>query len=152
MCSVMAMSLNNLIGISLEEIDVDPGVIQRLIFAAKRNINDAHVETISLENRFDAAYKAIMQLANAALQANGYRTLKSKPGHHMTMIQSLSRTVALDKQIVIILDALRKQRNVNDYSGDIVPESMVNDCIAYAKLLFHKVNEWLEENKCGLLE
>ena len=37
----MAMSLNNLLGISLEKIDADPGVIQRLLSAAKRNINDA---------------------------------------------------------------------------------------------------------------
>ena len=64
---------------------------------------------ISAENRFDAAYKAIMQLSNAALQANGFRTLTSKPGHHMTMIHVLSQTIDLDKQTVIVLDALRKQ-------------------------------------------
>ena len=74
------MSLENLIGLSLEKINIDPIAIKRLIAAAKRNIEDAHVQTISAENRFDAAYKAIMQLANAALQANGYRTLTSKPG------------------------------------------------------------------------
>ena len=84
------MSLDNLVGISLEKITPDTAMIGRLLSAAaRRNIADAHVATISAENRFDAAYKAIMQLANAALQANGYRTLTSKPGHHMTMIQTL---------------------------------------------------------------
>ncbi len=83
------MSLDNLIGISLERISVDEAVIGRLLSAASRNIDDAHVTEISAENQFDAAYKAIMQLANLALQANGYRTLTSKPGHHMTMIQLL---------------------------------------------------------------
>jgi hypothetical protein len=39
---------------------------------------------LSNENRFDAAYKAIMQLSNAALQAAGFRTLTSKTGHHQT--------------------------------------------------------------------
>jgi hypothetical protein len=83
------MSLENLLGISLEKINPDAAAIKRLLAAAERNIADAHVMAISSENRFDVAYKAIMQLANAALQANGYRTLTSKPGHHMTMIQTL---------------------------------------------------------------
>ena len=73
---------------------------------------DAHVIQVSAENRFDAA-----------LQANGYRTLTSKPGHHMTMLQSLPLTVGLDSDMMIVLDALRKQRNIADYTGDIVPES-----------------------------
>lgn len=145
------MSLDNLLGILLEKIDVEPDNIRRLLAAAKRNIADAYVTTISLENRFDVAYKAIMQLANAALQANGYRTLTSKPGHHMTMIQTLSLSIALDKQMIIVLDALRKQRNVNDYSGDIVPESTVTECIIYAESLLQKVFSWLKKNKPELL-
>jgi hypothetical protein len=60
------MSLANLVGISLENVTPDAAVVGRLLSAAKRNIADAHVREISAENRFDAAYKAIMQLANAA--------------------------------------------------------------------------------------
>ena len=112
------MSLENLVGKTLEKIDPDASAIKRLLSSAERNIADSHVMEISSENRFDVAYKAIMQLANAALQANGYRTLTSKPGHHMTMIQVPSQTIALDKQTVIVLDMLRKQRNVADYSGE----------------------------------
>ena len=69
------MTLTNLIGMTLEKITSDPIAIQRLIAAAERNIEDSRVKAVSAENRFDAAYKAIMQIANAALQANGYRTL-----------------------------------------------------------------------------
>ena len=89
------MSLDNLVGISLERIEVDSTVVGRLLSAAGRNIADARVSAISAENQFDAAYKAIMQLANVALQANGYRTLTSRPGHHMTMIQTLDQTIGL---------------------------------------------------------
>ena len=145
------MSLENLQGVTLEKINTDARIITRLLTAAKRNIADAHVIEISPENRFDVAYKAIMQLANAALQANGYRTLTSKPGHHMTMIQLLSQTIELDKQKVIVLDALRKQRNVTDYSGDSVPPSAVNECVLYAEDLLDAVNNWLTENKPELL-
>ena len=140
------MGLDNLVGISLEKIEVDEAAIKRLMVAAERNIADAHVEEISLENRFDAAYKAIMQLSNAALQANGFRTLTSKPGHHMTMIQVLSQTIGLDKDTVIVLDSLRKQRNVSDYSGDPVPGSAVEECISQAQNLFSEVQEWLKKN------
>ncbi len=92
-----------------------------------------------------------MQLANTGLQANGFRTLTSKSGHHMTMIQVLSQTVELDKDTVIVLDALRKQRNVADYSGDLVPNSAVEECIDNAEKLLKKVNQWLLENKSELL-
>jgi len=146
------MSLDNLVGISLETIDADVSAIQRLLSAAERNISDAHVIEISAENRFDAAYKAIMQLANAALQVNGYRTLTSKPGHHMTMIQTLSQTVGLERSTVITLDALRKQRNIADYSGGVVPSSAVNECISHAEDLFQNIRIWLKEHKPEFIE
>lgn len=142
--------MDNLVGKTLEKVEADAATIQKLLLAAERNIADSHVMEISSENRFDAAYKAIMQLSNAALQANGYRTLTSKPGHHMTMIQVLSQTIGLDKQTVIVLDALRKQRNVADYSGDIVPASAVDECVKYAGNLLHDVSAWLRENKPDL--
>jgi hypothetical protein len=137
------MTLNNLVGISLEKISADIKAIKRLIAAAERNIADSKILAVSTENRFDAAYKAIMQIANAALQANGYRTLTSKPGHHQIMIQSLSKTLGIDNDTVILLDAMRKQRNVADYSGDIVPESTVKDCIFQAEELLKNFNQWL---------
>lgn len=83
------MTLDNLIGKSLEHIEPDSAAIRRLLEAAQRNIKDAELTGLSNETRFDTAYKAIMQLANAALQASGFRTLTSKPGHHQTLIQSL---------------------------------------------------------------
>lgn len=140
------MSLENLVGISLEKITPDSGVIERLMSAAERNITDASITAISTENRFDAAYKAIMQLASAALNANGYRTLTSKPGHHMTTLQSLSKTIGIKQETAIILDALRKQRNVADYSGDLVPVSAVEECLRQATILQQAVLEWLSHN------
>lgn len=145
------MGLDNLVGISLERVEPDASVIGRLLAAAARNIADAHVHGISAENRFDAAYKAIMQLANAALQANGYRTLTSKPGHHMTMLQTLGQTIGLDRQTVIVLDALRKQRNVADYSGDLVSASAVAECVSQAESLQREIVRWMKANKPQLL-
>lgn len=137
------MTLDNLLGKSLEAMAPDAGAIRRLLDAAQRNIADARIEGLSNENRFDMAYKAIMQLANAALQASGYRTLTSKPGHHQTMIQSLPKTVGIPIDQMIVLDSLRKQRNVADYSGDLITESTMNECLRQADQLFTIVTERL---------
>jgi len=53
----------------------------------------------------------------------------------------------LGRQQVIVLDALRKQRKVADYSGDIVPTSAVEECISQAESLLQTVIHWLNENK-----
>lgn len=134
------MSLENLVKIGqLEQIAPDAQDINRLLEAAKRSLNDAQLPGLSAEGRFDMAYKAIMQSANAALQASGFRTLTSKPGHHQTMIQTLPLTVGLDKNTTIQLDALRKQRNVIDYSGDLVSDTMANEAIQHATALIARV-------------
>jgi hypothetical protein len=141
------MTLQNLLGLSLEAIATDAIAVSRLIEAAKQSLADASLSELSAEGRFDMAYKAIMQPANAALQANGYRTLTSKPGHHQTMIQTLPRTIGLDTQTMILLDTLRKQRNVIDYSGDLVSEGMAAEALAQAASLILKVVSWLGANK-----
>lgn len=140
------MTSDNLVGRSLEAIAPDKYMIQRLLAAAGRNIEDAQTTSLSNENRFDMAYKAIMQLANAALQANGYRTLTSVPGHHQTMIQSLGKTVGLANDTIIELDTLRKQRNIADYSGDLITDSSMQACLGHADALWNLVNNYLAEN------
>lgn len=45
------------------------------------------------------------------------------------MSQSLRKSIGIESETTVVLDALRKQRNVADYSGDIIPESAVKECI-----------------------
>ena len=145
------MTLKNLLGISLDAVEPDKAHIGRLLAAAERNIADAQVMEVSAENRFDAAYKAIMQLAMVALNANGYRTLTSKPGHHQIALQTLPQTVGLPQAKVIVLDALRKQRNLADYSGDLISDATVAECFASAQELLNHVRAWLTANRPDLL-
>ncbi len=145
------MTLMNLLGISLDTVAPDRAQVARLLAAAQRNIVDAQLQGLSSENRFDAAYKAIMQMAMVALNANGYRTLTSKPGHHQTALQTLPLTVGLAQPQVIVLDALRKQRHLADYSGDLVPDSAAAECLASAKALLAHLRAWLAANKPELL-
>lgn len=143
------MTLDNLIGKLLERIEPDQYAIQRLVEAAQRNIKDANLEGLSNETRFDTGYKAIMQLANAALQASGFRTLTSKPGHHQTLIQSLVKTIGIETDRMIVLDALRKQRNVTDYSGDLVEDAAVKECLEQAQDLLVLTIAWLKTQSSG---
>jgi hypothetical protein len=145
------MTLQNLLAIqSLVEFQAQRADIQRLLAAAERNLSDAAVTTISDENRFDAAYKCVMQCAMASLMANGYRTSTSKPGHHQTAIQALTLTVGLDAKTVLVLDSLRKQRNINDYSGDPISPTVVEECRKQAKELLAHVRIWLATHRPDL--
>ena len=145
------MGLQNLVGISLEQVTPVKETVKRLLDAAARHIADAKVQAISPETRFSSAYTAIRMLADVGLHANGYRTLTSRPGHHQTAIQTLPTTLGVDSQTLIRLDHLRKQRNLTEYTGDLIPQSAVTECLAQAQSLYAVTQIWLKENNPGLL-
>ena len=142
------MSLQNLLKIGLlKEHPADAAEVQRLLAAAERNLADARVTTISSETRFDAAYKAVMQAALAALMAHGYRPDTNRPGHHVTVVQGLTLTIGLAPARVTVLDTLRRKRNLSDYTGDDIDDSSVEHCIAEAARLLQDVAGWLDANR-----
>ena len=146
------MGLQNLVGISLEQITPASETIKRLLDAAARHIADAKVAAISTDTRFASAYTAIRMLADVGLHAHGYRTLTSKPGHHQTAIQTLPTTLGIDSQTLIRLDKLRKQRNLTEYTGDLIPESALVECLSQAESLYLAARDWLKANRSQLLE
>jgi len=130
------MTLQNLLRIGkLKDHTPTAAEVQRLLASIDRNLCDAEVSSISDETRFDAAYKAVMQSALAAMMAAGYRPAASEPGHHQTMIQSLPLTLGVSNDVWVVLDALRKQRNANDYTGQPITPAVVVECLAQAKAL-----------------
>lgn len=145
------MSLKNLVGVSLDEVPASLETITRLLSAAKGHIADAQATNITAETPFGAAYTAIRMLADVALNANGYRTLTSKPGHHRTAIQTLPLSVNLPQAQVIVLDALRKQRNLSDYSGDLISDAASAECLACAIDLLAHVRAWLKAERPDFL-
>lgn len=126
--------------------------VQRLLAAAERNIADSRVTAVSDENRFDAAYKAIMQCALAAMLASGFRPSTSEPGHHQTLIQSLPLTLGVPNETWVVLDALRRKRNMSDYSGEVVLPEMAADATAQATALLKALRAWLKAQHPDLLK
>lgn len=147
------MSLDNLARIGqLKAHTPSAAETLRLLASAERNLKDAHAAGISDETRFDAGYKTIMQCALVALMASGYRPATSMPGHHQTLIQSLPLTLAVSNDVWLVLDALRKKRNVNDYSGELIDPESVRECIARAAALLATTRQWLKKHHPHLLE
>ncbi len=139
------MGLSNLQAIGrLQAQPPDPAGMAKLLQAARQNLADARVAQISASNRFDAAYKCILQCAMLGLWANGWRTSTSQPGHHQTAIQTLDQTLGLSKPDLIVLDALRRQRNVNDYEGDPIAEATLHACLQAADKLLDHTLRWLQ--------
>lgn len=123
-----------------------------MLHRAERALRDAAAQNISNESRFDAAYLCILQVALIAMLANGYRPARSQPGHHQALVQALPRTLGLESGTVIVLDALRKKRNVADYEGDPVSDTELAECRAQAETLLPRVQAWLQLQRPDLLE
>ena len=147
------MTLQSLLRIGkLKEHAPTPAEVQRLLAAIDRNLADAAVAAVSDETRFDAAYKAVMQCALVAMLAAGYRPATSEPGHHQTMIQSLTLTLGVAHDVCVVLDALRKQRNANDYTGQPITPAVVAECLTQAKALRKLLRTRLEADHPELLK
>ena len=126
--------------------------VARLLAAVRRNLADAEVKGISNETRFDCGYKAVMQCALIAMMANGYRPSTSAPGHHQTMLQSLPLTLGVSSDVWIVLDALRKKRNQNDYTGMPSESAEAQEAIDRAKELLVTLHSLLRSHHPLLLK
>jgi len=79
----------------------------------------------------------------------GYRPAANEPGHHQTMIQSL--TLGVSNDVWVVLDALRRQRNANDYTGQPITPAAVAECLAQAKALNETLLAHLRAKHADLL-
>lgn len=146
------MNLQALLGKNLDRVVPNAEVIQRLLDGAARHIADAKVTAISGETRFASAYTAIRMFADVGLNANGYRTRSSVPGHHLVAIRALGTTFGVADSEIARLDKLRQMRNAVEYSGDLIPKAAVAECVRQAHAIQKLAIAWLRENRPDLLE
>jgi len=141
------MTLENLLRTGqLKSYEADAKEVQRLLEAARRNLRDSAATNISPENRFDAAYKALMQSTLVALMANGFVPDTKRPGHHAVAIQALPKAIGIAADRIAVLDALRRKRNLSDYTGEDIDSRSVDECRAEAKRLLDELIAWLRQN------
>ena len=137
--------LSNLARIGLlDPVPYSAALLQKMLATARTRLQDAQRTDNSLETRFDCAYTAIRAVADAALLAQGWRTATSKPGHHQTTLQCLVHTLGVSPATVRVLDALRKQRNLSDYDGELVTDQALHECLQQAVALVQLAEQQLQ--------
>ena len=146
------MTLENLAGIGkLKPHAATRDEVAKLLAAAERNLRDARRRENSDGTRYTCAYNAIVQSAQAALFANGWRPSTSEPGHHMTMVQALVHTSAIERSRIPVLDTLRRKRHAVDYLGDDPDPSEADAEIAAGTELLADVRAWIAANRPELV-
>ena len=120
--------------------------VGKLLNGAARSLKDAGNTSNANASRLVLAYTAIMEAAQVALFANGYRTSKSESGHHMTMVQSLVHSIGIEPARMRVLDTVRHKRNAVDYTGEDAEPSDVREAVAAATALLADVNAWLAKH------
>ena len=114
------MTLDNMVGRGLEKAGSDKREISRYLEKIRRKVEDSRNKTIHLDNRFDIAFEALLQIALAALRANGYRTT-SAAGHQQLAIQLLPKSIGIASAEIRTLDEYRKKRSIGLYEADFDP-------------------------------
>jgi hypothetical protein len=125
--------------------------ISGLLSIADRDINEAQIKGLSTNWRLNIAHNAVLQAANAALAASGYRA--SRDAHHYRVIQSLELTIGLDFNTIDSINKLHKKRNFASYtSAGAVSEGEADEMLRLARNIRQRVKQWLLDNKPELLE
>jgi hypothetical protein len=131
--------LANLLKIGqLKEHPRDPKEIHRILTAARRSLADARVAGLSAESRLDLAYRVITQVGLAALMARGFRPDTNRPGHHVTIIRTLSLTLGVEGRRITLLDTFRRKRNRADYEGYDIDDDSAAACVEEAARLLRQ--------------
>ena len=145
------MTLDNLIGRGLEKAESDGEELARYLGRVRRKLEDSRQKNISLDSRFDVAFEALLQIALAALRANGYRTT-SGAGHQQLAIQALPKSIGVSATDVRALDEFRKRRSAGLYLAEFEPsEAEVGALIGAVERLHKQLLAWLKANRPELL-
>jgi len=106
-----------------------------LVSSAKRQLQDARVEGLSVEGRFSFAYSAAHALSLAAMRWHGYRS-----DNRYLVFQCLQHTVGLEAAKWRVLDQCHKQRNLAEYEGHLeVAPQLLQDLVSITEDLLQKV-------------
>ncbi|HYN82234.1 MAG TPA: hypothetical protein VES88_12080 [Gemmatimonadaceae bacterium] len=134
----------------LVEHETSAEEIADLLSVVDRDLIDAKVAGVSSDWRLAMAYNAALQLATLALAAEGFRPDRLRA--HERAIQSLRYTVGADRDVIDVLDAVRRKRNVSNYErAGSATEGEVREVYEIATTLRHRVRAWLAERHPELI-
>jgi len=144
------MTLDNLVGRGLEKAAADREELARYLARIGRKLADSRQGSISLDSRFDLAFEALLQIALAALRANGYRTT-SAAGHQQLALQALPKSLGLDAERVRALEEFRKKRSAGLYLAAFEPSAAEVEALVRAVERLQKdLAAWLKAKRPDL--
>ena len=127
------------------------GEIRYLLEIINRDIADSGNRDLSPDWRLAIAYNAILQCAISALAASGYRTNKGG-SHHYYAIESLSLTIGLSRDDILVINALRKKRHIADYErAGTISAKEADEILVITEDTKLVLMKWLESEHPSLL-
>ena len=117
--------------------------VAALLAMVHHSLEQCRIAGLSPDWQLNIAYNGVLQAANAALLAAGYRAPAGE-GHHYVVLQSLLYTVGLDATTVQKLDTLRKKRHVATYArAGSVSDREARDALELIDGICADVEAWL---------
>ena len=105
--------------------------------AAERDLAIAHKDK-EIEVIFHFSYMALLKIGIYVIAKEGYR-VKSRPGHHVQIIETLS-DILKSKDVAIIGDKMRRDRNLDLYSANaLITKKDVEAYYKFVQELFQTI-------------
>jgi len=133
-----SQQFENLVNIGqLKQEPGDQAEFNGLVGSGRARLKDAHLDSLSLESRFDLAYNAAHALSLAALRWNGYRS-----DNRYIVFQCLPHTLGVDGKVWRVLAHCHSLRNRGEYEGLLdVNKQLINDLIGAAEVVLAEVEK-----------
>jgi hypothetical protein len=114
----------------ITEFSFTPEQVQKNLQNALRDLGIARKDTI-LDVKFAYAYTALLK-AGIALLSSRNKKIRSIPGHHVKVIETLAETLQ-DTAIEDLGNAMRQKRNVDLYAGGT--DITAKECAEYLEFV-----------------
>lgn len=110
--------------------------VEQFLLSAKHDLGIAESSEIS-DVIFKFSYDALIKLGIAFIAKKGYK-VRSSAGHHIKILEKLSQLLE-DKDIIILGNKMRQERNTNLYDGGFFTGDKDSfEYLKFVKNTFHK--------------
>lgn len=126
--------------VNIGQLKTEPGdqaEFDGLVNSGRLRLKDAHLDTLSLESRFDLAYNAAHALALAALRWQGYRS-----DNRYIVFQCLPHTLGVDTKVWRVLAHCHNIRNRGEYEGLLdINKQLILDLVQAAEVVLAEIDK-----------
>ncbi len=120
-----------------KKFDFKPGDLKRYRDSALRDLEIAQKVNIS-EVKFTYSYQALIKIGIALLAKVGRVKVRSKPGHHVKILEKTSE-ILNEKDAAAIGNSMRMKRNTDLYGGgELIGEKEALDYLKFVQRMIEK--------------